>query len=69
MKTVFEDAVEGYLATCGALKRTPQRSYSGTVMLRIHPGIHAKAAMLAQAEGKSLNAWAQESLGTAVSAR
>ena len=66
LKAAFEEAVDDYLATCKKLKRSPQRPYSGKVMLRIDPGIHAKAAMLAEAQGKSLNAWAQEVLQRAV---
>lgn len=66
LKAAFEAAVDDYLATCKKLKRSPQRPYSGKVMLRIDPGVHAKAAMLAQAEGKSLNAWAQEAFRRAV---
>jgi len=31
-------------------------------MLRIDPAVHTRAAMRAEAEGKSLNAWAQETL-------
>lgn len=62
LRAAFEEAVDDYLATCEKLKRSPQRPYSGKVMLRIDPGIHAKVAMLAEAQGKSLNAWAQEVL-------
>ena len=69
LKSAFEEAVDDYLATCEKLKRSPQRPYSGKVMLRIDPGVHAKAAMLAEAEGKSLNTWAQEELIRAISAR
>lgn len=68
LKAAFEEGVEDYLATCKKLKRAPQRPYSGKVMLRIDPGIHAKAAMVAEAEGKSLNAWAQEALERAITA-
>ncbi|TVQ99900.1 MAG: type II toxin-antitoxin system HicB family antitoxin [Desulfovibrionales bacterium] len=68
LKTAFHEAVDDYLATCERLHRSPQRPYSGKVMLRIDPGIHAKAAMLAEAEGKSLNAWAQEALQQAIAA-
>ena len=66
LKAAFEEAVDDYLATCKKLKCSPQRPYSGKVMLRIDPGVHAKAAMLAEAEGKSLNAWAQEAFRRAV---
>ena len=62
LRAAFEEAVDDYLATCKKLKRSPQRPYSGKVMLRIDPGIHARVAMLAEAQGKSLNAWAQEVL-------
>lgn len=68
LKSAFEEAVDDYLATCEKLQRPPQRPYSGKVMLRIDPGLHAKAAMLAETEGMSLNAWAQEALQRAVTA-
>jgi predicted HicB family RNase H-like nuclease len=67
LKAAFEEAVDDYLATCKKLKRSAQRPYSGKMMLRIDPGIHAKVAMQAEAEGKSLNAWAQDVLQRAVS--
>ena len=66
LKAAFEEAVVDYLATCKKLKQSPQRPYSGKVMLRLDPGIHAQVAMLAEAEGKSLNAWAQEALQKAI---
>lgn len=66
LKAAFEEAVKDYLTTCKKLKRSAQRPYSGKVMLRIDPGIHAKAAMLAEAEGKSLNAWATDALNRAI---
>jgi predicted HicB family RNase H-like nuclease len=68
LRAAFEAAVNDYLATCKKLKRSPQRPYSGKVMLRIDPAIHAKVAMQAEAEGKSLNAWTQEVLQQAVTA-
>lgn len=68
LRAAFEEAVDDYLTTCEKLDRSPQRPYSGKVMLRIDPGIHAKVAMLAEAQGKSINTWAQEALQRAVSA-
>ena len=41
---------------------SPQRPYSGKVMLRISPEMHAEIAMKAQSHGKSLNQWAAEAL-------
>ena len=66
LRSSFEEAVDDYLATCEKLNRSPQRPYSGKVMLRIDPNIHARVAMLAESQGKSLNAWAQETLLIAV---
>ena len=67
LRQAFEAAVDDYLATCEKLNRSPQRPYSGKVMLRIEPSIHARVAMQAEAQGKSLNAWAQEALLRAIS--
>ncbi|MGD9584703.1 MAG: type II toxin-antitoxin system HicB family antitoxin [Lysobacterales bacterium] len=68
LKAAFVQAVDDYLATCKKLKRSPQRPYSGKLMLRIDPGIHARVAMHAEAEGKSINAWAQAALDRAAGA-
>ena len=63
--TAFEEAVDDYLETCIQTGISPQRPYSGKVMLRISPEMHAEIAMKAQAHGKSLNQWATEALGRA----
>ncbi|MEZ4640832.1 MAG: type II toxin-antitoxin system HicB family antitoxin [Caldilineaceae bacterium] len=67
LREAFVEAVDDYLETCERLGRTPQKPYSGKVMLRIDPALHARAAALAEAEGKSLNAWTQEQIRKAVS--
>lgn len=56
----FAEAVDDYLEACDRLERSPQKPYSGKVMLRIDAQLHAQAATIAEAKGKSLNAWAQE---------
>jgi len=61
----FEEAVDDYLETCKRTNISPQRPYSGKVMLRISPEMHAEIAMRAQAHGKSLNQWAAEALAFA----
>jgi predicted HicB family RNase H-like nuclease len=48
------------------LGRPPQKPYSGKVLLRIDPQLHAQAAALAEAQGKSLNAWTQEQMQKAI---
>ena len=66
LRAAFVEAVDDYLETCENLGRTPQKPYSGKIMLRVDPAIHARAAATAEAQGKSLNAWAQEVLQRAV---
>ena len=66
LRTAFEEAVEDYLTTCEKLNRAPQKPYSGRLMLRVPPEIHAAVAMAAQASGKSINQWAAEAFARAV---
>jgi predicted HicB family RNase H-like nuclease len=65
LHAAFEEAVEDYLSTCKKLGKSPQKLYSGRIMLRIPPAIHAKAARFAEAHGKSLNTWVAEVLDKA----
>lgn len=61
----FEEAVDDYLAICEKVGREPQKPYSGRLMLRVPPEVHARAAMMAEAHGMSLNQWAAEVLSKA----
>jgi len=61
----FRAAIEHYLADCAARKRVPQKPYSGKILLRVAPEVHARAALTAEAQGKSLNQWAAEILARA----
>lgn len=65
LRAAFHEAVDDYLATCERVGKAPQRTYSGNVMLRIPPEVHARAATRAEAAGKSLNQWAAEVLSQA----
>lgn len=62
LRAAFVEAVDDYLATCEKLGRAPQKPYSGKLMLRVPPEVHAHAAMMAEAHGKSLNQWAADVL-------
>jgi len=61
----FEEAVDDYLETCERTGISPRHPYSGKLMLRIPPELHAEIAMKAEARGKSLNQWATETLAFA----
>ena len=65
LKAAFHESVDDYVETCRKIGRPPQKTYSGKVMFRIDPDIHAKAALAAQLKGISLNQWAEEVLGKA----
>ena len=62
LKAAFHEAVDDYLATCAKVGKTPERPFSGRVMFRVAPEVHAQAALAAQLSGKSLNQWAEEAL-------
>jgi predicted HicB family RNase H-like nuclease len=65
LRRAFEEAVDFYLTTCAERGETPNKPYSGKLMLRLPPEVHARAAMMAAAHGKSLNQWAAEVLASA----
>lgn len=66
LRVAFEEAVDDYLETCARLNRAPQKPYSGNIMLRVSPEIHAAVATAGEFSGKSLNQWATETLAEAV---
>ncbi|MDP2752342.1 MAG: type II toxin-antitoxin system HicB family antitoxin [Rhodocyclaceae bacterium] len=68
LRTAFEAAVDDYVETCLKSKREPTRPYSGQFRLRLSTELHARAAMVAQTKGKSLNAWAAEMIERGVAA-
>jgi predicted HicB family RNase H-like nuclease len=65
LRVAFQEAVDDYLATCEKVNRAPQKPYSGKLMLRVPPEVHARAAMMAEAHGMSINQWAADVLSKA----
>ena len=61
----FREAVDDYVATCAKLGKEPQRPYSGKLMLRVDPLVHAGAVRAAQLAGQSLNQWSEHVLAAA----
>jgi len=66
LSAAFKEAVDDYIETCKREEISPQRPYSGKVMFRISPELHAEIAMKAESQGKSLNQWAAEALTVAI---
>ncbi len=65
LRAAFEEAVDDYLNLCAETGRKPDKPYSGKILLRVSPELHAHAAMQAKLHGMSLNQWAAERLAEA----
>ncbi len=64
----FHNAVDDYIATCERVCKAPEKPYSGNLMLRVKPEVHARAALATQLKGKSLNQWSEDALMAAAQA-
>lgn len=62
LKEAFVEAVEDYIETCAKIGKAPQKPYSGQIMVRVDPEVHARAALAAELSGKSLAKWTEERL-------
>jgi predicted HicB family RNase H-like nuclease len=65
LEKAFHESVDNYLAISEETGRVAQKPYSGNLMLRISPDIHAAVATASQVQGKSINQWAAEVLDKA----
>lgn len=65
LRARFEAAVEDYIATCKQIGKPPQKPYSGSMMLRVDPQVHANAATAAALSGMSLNKWVEKAIDEA----
>jgi predicted HicB family RNase H-like nuclease len=58
----FHEAVDDYLQACADIGKAPEKAYSGKLMIRTEPAVHAQAALAATLEGVSLNQFAEQAL-------
>ncbi len=65
LENAFHESVDSYIAISEETGRAAQKPYSGKLMLRVSPDIHAAVATAAQVRGKSINQWASEILDQA----
>jgi len=65
LEAAFHEAVDDYLAACKKLRQAPNKPFSGRVMLRLPPDVHARASAAAQVSGMSFNQWATQILDVA----
>ena len=65
LRAEFKKSLQVFLDVCKENSIEPRRNYSGKFNLRIPPELHERNA---QAEGKSINSFAQEALQKRVAA-
>ena len=65
LEAAFHEAVNDYLAHCAQLNLPANKPFSGRMLLRVPPEVHAQASVAAQVAGLSLNQWAAQALARA----
>ena len=65
LRTAFETAVNDYLDVCEKTGKLPLKPYSGKLMVRVPPKMHAAVAQAAEVSGKSINQWIVDKLDQA----
>jgi predicted HicB family RNase H-like nuclease len=58
----FRESIDDYLAFCDRMGKTPDTPVSGRLILRVPIELHSRAAVVAKAEGRSLNSWVTEAV-------
>lgn len=64
LRKEFSNSLKVFLEVCEEKGISPRRNYSGKFNLRIPVELHERLAVVAEAEGKSLNLLAKEALQT-----
>ena len=62
LEQAFHEAVDDYLAHCVTMDLPPNKPFSGRMLLRVPPEVHARVSAAAQVAGISLNQWATKAL-------
>ena len=65
LRVAFREAVDGYIDVCARVGKTPQKPFSGQLMVRVDPAVHARAALAAELAGMSLAKWTEAVLDRA----
>ena len=62
LRKAFHDSVEDYLEFCAARGEGPEKPYSDKFIVCVDPELHKTIAIQVRKNGKSLNAWVNETL-------
>ena len=58
----FHDSVDDYIDYCKERGESPDKPFSGRLMLRVSPDLHRRVSVQATRAGKSLNQWIVDKL-------
>ena len=62
LEKAMADSVDFYLAWCTERGKTPEKPFSGKVLVRTTPDIHSRAAIAAARIGLSLNKYIEKAI-------
>ena len=66
VRTAFQESVDFYLQSCASRSEKPEKPFSGKIMARVTPELHARATSVAAAVGKSLNQFVTDAIERAL---
>ncbi len=64
IRKAFHESVDEYLDWCKERNKTPDKPFSGKLIVRIPPALHRSIFLSAKQEGKSLNRWIEDHLAS-----
>ncbi|TAF43043.1 MAG: type II toxin-antitoxin system HicB family antitoxin [Sphingobacteriales bacterium] len=67
LKKAFKEAVDDYLETCLALKKSPDKTYKGSFNVRIPSELHKELALFAAIKNISLNDFVRYAIDMTIS--
>lgn len=67
LKTELKNSIECYLAFCKQRSKSPDKPFSGKLLVRLSPDIHRKIYTAAKSDDLSVNKWVAIALQNAVS--
>lgn len=62
IREAFHESIDEYLEWCRERNKTPDKPFSGKLVVRIPPSLHRSIFISAKQEGKSLNRWIEDHL-------
>lgn len=67
IRLAFRESIDVYLEWCKERKKTPDKPFSGKLIVRIPPALHRSIFLSAKEEGISINRWIEEHLASSFS--